>query len=144
VHRIAAEVDIARPAAEIFPYLVEADKRLRWVHGLVESTPLDDGRPRAGTRFRDVVVDHGQRTTIDAEVERYEPSHGLTARLEARGFVSRVSYRLDEEDGRTHVDCTVETQFTMRVARLLAPVVTRHAQKAIENSLRRLKELLEA
>jgi hypothetical protein len=32
----------------------------------------------------------------------------------------------------------------MRVARLLAPVVTRHAQKAIENSLRRLKELLEA
>ena len=141
--RNESQVEIARPAAEVFPYLVESDKRRQWVHGLVDSTPLDDGEHRVGSRFRDVVVDHGQRTTVEAEVERYEPDDALTARLEARGFVSRVSYRLQEVDGRTRVACTLETEFTMRVARLVGPLVTRHAQKALDGSLQQLKRVLE-
>jgi uncharacterized protein YndB with AHSA1/START domain len=144
VHRNVTEVEIERPAHEVFPYLVEAEKRRQWVHGLVESTPLDNGELGVGSRFRDVVVDHGQRTTVEAEVERYDPYDGLTARLEARGFVSRVDYSLTEADGVTRVACTVETESTMRVARLLSPLVTRHAQRAIETSLTRLKHLLEA
>jgi uncharacterized protein YndB with AHSA1/START domain len=143
VHRNAAEVEIARPAGDVFPYLIESEKRMQWVHGLVESAPLDGGELGVGSRFRDVVVDHGQRTTVEAEVERYEPNDGLTARLEAKGFVSRVDYTLQELDGLTRVACTVETEFTMRVARLLAPLVTRHAQGAIERSLSRLKRVLE-
>jgi carbon monoxide dehydrogenase subunit G len=91
-----------------------------------------------------VVVDHGQQTTIEAEVERYDPYDGLTARLEARGFVSRVDYDLAERDGRTRVACTVETDVTTRIARLLAPLVTRQAQRAIATSLTTLKQLLEA
>ena len=141
--RNESQVEIARPAADIFPYLVESEKRRQWVHGLVESTPLDDGEPRVGSRFRDVVVDHGQRTTVDAEVERYEPDDALTARLQARGFVSRVSYELQEVDGRTRVACTLETEFTVRVARLVGPLVTRHAQKALDTSLQKLKRVLE-
>jgi uncharacterized protein YndB with AHSA1/START domain len=144
VHRNAAEVEIARPAQDVFPYLIEAEKRRQWVHGLVESTPLGDGKLGVGSRFRDVVVDHGLRTTVEAEVERYEPNDGLTARLEARGFVSRVDYRLQDLDGGTRVGCTVETEFTMRVARLFARLVTRHAQEAIESSLTTLKRVLEA
>jgi uncharacterized protein YndB with AHSA1/START domain len=136
-------VEIARPAADVFPYLVESEKRRQWVHGLVESTPLDGGEPRVGSRFRDVVVDHGQRTTVDAEIERYEPDDALTARLEAKGFVSRVSYELQELDGRTLVACTLETEFTMRVARLVGPLVTRHAQKALDGSLEKLKRVLQ-
>jgi uncharacterized protein YndB with AHSA1/START domain len=144
MHRNVAEVEIERPARDVFPYLIEPEKRVHWVHGLVESTTLDDGELGVGTRFRDVVVDHGQRTTIEAEVERYDPYDGLTARLEARGFVSRVDYDLAERDGRTRVACTVETDVTTRIARLLAPLVTRQAQRAIATSLTTLKQLLEA
>jgi uncharacterized protein YndB with AHSA1/START domain len=143
VPRNESQVEIARPAADVFPYLVEAERRREWVHGLVESTPLDDGGPRVGSRFRDVVVDHGQRMTVDAEVEHYEPNTALTARLRARGFVSRLSYRLQELDGRTRVACTLETEFTMRVARLAGPLVTRQAQKALDASFRNLKRVLE-
>jgi uncharacterized protein YndB with AHSA1/START domain len=144
VHRNTHAVEIERPAAEIFPYLVEAEKRTQWVQGLVESKPLDGGQLGVGTRFRDVVVDHGQRTVVAAEIERYEPNERMTARLEARGFVSRLSYELEDSNGRTTVDCAVETEFTMRIARLLSPIVVKHAQKAIENSLATLKRQLEA
>jgi uncharacterized protein YndB with AHSA1/START domain len=143
MNRMAASVEIERPAADVFPYLIEPDKRLRWVHGLVESTPFETGELGVGSRFRDVVVDHGQRTTLDAEVERYEPNDGLTARLEGKGFVLRVDYDLEQLDGRTRVACTVESEFTMRIARLLAPVATRHGKRALETSLTRLKQLLE-
>jgi uncharacterized protein YndB with AHSA1/START domain len=143
VQHNAKTVEIARPAAEIFPYLIEAEKRKLWVQGLEEATPLDDGELGVGSRFRDVIVDHGQRTTVNAEVEKYEPADSLTVRLEARGFESHVTYRLHELNGRTRVACSIETTFGTLVARLAAPIVLRHAQKALENSLARLKRMLE-
>jgi uncharacterized protein YndB with AHSA1/START domain len=143
VQHNAETVEIARPAAEIFPYLIEAEKRKLWVQGLEEATPLDDGELGVGSRFRDVIIDHGQRTTVNAEVEEYEPSDSLAVRLEARGFESHVSYRLEELNGRTRVACSIDTKSTTVVARLAAPIVLRQAQKALRNSLATLKRMLE-
>ena len=42
--RSEASIEIARPAGEVFPWLVDSDKRLQWVSGLVASEPLRDGR----------------------------------------------------------------------------------------------------
>ena len=44
--RSEASIEIARSAEDVFPWLLDADKRLRWVAGLVGSEPLGDGRYR--------------------------------------------------------------------------------------------------
>jgi uncharacterized membrane protein len=111
---------------------------------LVESEPLTDGPPVAGSRYRDAFEDHGQRIELEAELVEVEPGRRLTAKLVASGFESTSSQRLEDADGGTRLTATIETRYTKLAARLLAPVVTRHAQKQLEADLERLKELVEA
>jgi uncharacterized protein YndB with AHSA1/START domain len=128
----------------VFPYLVESDKRLRWMGVLKESEPVGDGQPGEGSRYRDVFEDHGQRIEIDAEVTIYRPPELLEVRLESpRGFGGTSTSRLQERDGRTRVSVEILTEYRSRVARLLGGLVARHAQKQLEADLAALKALLE-
>ena len=45
-------VEIARPAEDVFAYLVDGERMKRWVGGLREFTPLDGSEPRLGSRAR--------------------------------------------------------------------------------------------
>lgn len=111
---------------------------------LVDCEQLTDGPPGPGTRFRDVFEDRGQRIEIDAEVVTYEPNERLATRLRSQAFEATASQRLEERDGRTRVTAVIETEYTSRLARLMAGVITRHAQTRLEDDLARLKELVEA
>ncbi len=111
---------------------------------LVDCEQLTDGPPGPGTRFRDVFEDRGQRIEIDAEVVTYEPNELLATRLRSQAFEATASQTLEERDGRTRVTAVIETEYTSRLARLMAGVITRHAQTRLEDDLARLKELVEA
>jgi uncharacterized membrane protein len=111
---------------------------------LVESEPLDDEPPALGSRFRDVFENHGQRIELEAQLVAFEPPQALAVRLVADAFEATSSSRLEEAGPGTRLTATIETNYTAFAARLLAPVVTRHAQKQLEADLDRLKELVEA
>lgn len=143
-HRNAHAVEIDRPAATIFPYLVGCDGRRRWMGVLVACEQVTDGAPGRGTRFRDVFEDRGQRIVIDAEVVEYEPSERFATRLRSKAFHATTSQRLEERDGRTRVTTVIDTEYTNRMVRLMAGVITRHAQRQLETDLARLKEVVEA
>ena len=51
--------------------------------------------------------------------------------------------RLSATENPLRLSAVIETTYTKRAARILAPVVTRHAQKQLERDLARLKELVE-
>jgi uncharacterized protein YndB with AHSA1/START domain len=144
VHRNEHSVEIDRPAEAVFPYLVEAEKRLRWMGALKEAEQVTDGPPGLGTRFRDLFEDHGQRFEIDAEIVEWEPSERLTTRLRSKAFASTGRQRLERLDGRTRLTTTIETDYKSRMARLMAGVITRHAQTQLEEDLARLKALVES
>lgn len=137
-------VDIDRPPAAIFPYLVGSEQRLRWMGALAESEQVTDGEPGHGTRFRDVFEERGQRIEIDAEIVEWEPSERLTTRLRSKAFASTGRQRLERLDGRTRLTTTIETDYKSRMARLMAGVITRHAQTQLEEDLARLKALVES
>lgn len=111
---------------------------------LVACEQLTEGSPGHGTRFRDVFEDRGQRVEIDAEVVAYEPNERLSTRLRSKAFEATASQTLEERDGRTRVTAVIETEYTSRFARLMAAVITRHAQTRLEADLARLKEIVEA
>ena len=143
IHRNEHSVEIAAAPEDVFPWLADAERRLRWMGALVESEPLTDGPPELGSRYRDVFEDHGQRIELEAELVVVEPDERLTARLVSKGFESTSSQRLEATREGTRLTAAVETRYTMLAARLLAPLVTRHAQKQLEADLARLKELVE-
>jgi len=144
VHVNEHSVEIDRPSSKVFPYLVESGQRLRWMGALAESEQVTEGEPGLGTRFRDVFEDHGQRVEIDAEVVEWQPTERLAIRLGASSFQSTGTHELRESDGRTTVTTRMETEYTSRMARLMAGVITRHAQTRLEEDLVRLKQLVES
>jgi hypothetical protein len=125
--------------------VVESTKRLEWMGALQDSEPLTDGEPGAGTRYRDVFVDHGQRIELEAEVVRFEPPGYLEVSLRGDGVEATSSQRLEEIDGGgTRLTALIETEYTKRLLRMMAGVVTRHAQQRLESDLAELKRIVEA
>jgi uncharacterized protein YndB with AHSA1/START domain len=144
VHRNEAWIEIAAAPAEVFPWLAASERRCEWMGALTESEPLTEGSPEVGSRFRDVFEDLGRRVELEAEIVELEPPHAMTVHLHSRVFDATSSQRLEElEGGRTRLTAVIETEYKQRAARLAAPVVTRHAQRRLEQDLARLKELVE-
>jgi carbon monoxide dehydrogenase subunit G len=104
---------------------------------LVESERLDE------SRFRDVFEDHGQRVELEAEVERRDSPRLLVVRLRGSAFEATSTQRLEEAGEGTRLSTVVETEYTSRLARLAAPLLTRRAQRELEADLTALKELVE-
>jgi len=111
---------------------------------LRESEALTDGATGRGSRYRDVFVDHGQRIELEAEVARYEPPHRLEVALRGEGVEATSSQTLEEVDGGTRLTAVIETEYTKRLLRMMAGVVTRHAQARLESDLETLKRIVEA
>jgi uncharacterized protein YndB with AHSA1/START domain len=130
-------VEIAARPERVFPFLEASEQRLRWMGALVESEPRDEGR------FRDVFEDHGQRIELDAEVERRDVPRLLVVRLRGSAFEATSTQRLKVAGEGTRLSTVVETEYTSRLARLAAPLVTRRAQRQLEADLAALKELVE-
>lgn len=124
--------------------MVESARRLEWMGALIESEPLTHGETGVGSRYRDVFVDHGQRVELEAEVVRYEPPGYLEVRLRGQGIESTSSQTLEEEGGRTRLTAVIQTEYTKRLLRMMAGVVTRHAQQRLESDLENLKRIVEA
>jgi hypothetical protein len=137
-------VEIDAPPVEIFPWLAASERRCEWMGALAESEPLTEGEPAVGSRFRDVFEDFGRRVELEAEIVELEPPRAMAVKLVCKAFDATSSQRLEELDGgRTRLTAVIETEYKQRAARLAAPVVTRHAQKRLEQDLARLKELVE-
>ncbi|HEX2045438.1 MAG TPA: SRPBCC family protein [Gaiellaceae bacterium] len=143
MHRNEHTVEIAAAPEEVFPYLVDGERRLEWMGVLQESEKLTDGPPGVGSRWRDVFEDHGHRIELDAELEEYEPGRRLVVRLRNRAFESTSTQVLEEAAGGTRLTAVIETEYKALAARLMAGVVTRHAQKQLEADLTRLKAIVE-
>ena len=144
MHRNEASIEIAAAPAEVFPWLAASERRCEWMGALTESEPLTEGSPEVGSRFRDVFEDLGRRVELEAEIVDLEPPHAMTVQLVSKVFDATSSQRLEElEGGRTRLTAVIETEYRQRAARLVAPVVTRHAQRRLEQDLARLKELVE-
>jgi hypothetical protein len=111
---------------------------------LQDSEPLTDGPPGEGSRYRDVFVDHGQRIELEAEVVAYEPPHRLVVALRGDGVEATSRQSLEETAGGTRLTAVIETTYTKRLLRMMAGVVTRHAQTRLESDLETLKRIVEA
>jgi uncharacterized protein YndB with AHSA1/START domain len=144
VHRNEASIEITAAPAEVFPWLAASERRCEWMGALTESEPLTEGSPEVGSRFRDVFEDLGRRVELEAEIVELEPPHAMTVQLVSKVFDATSSQRLEGlKGGRTRLTAVIETEYKQRAARLAAPVVTRHAQRRLEQDLAHLKELVE-
>jgi uncharacterized protein YndB with AHSA1/START domain len=141
-------VTIARPPAQVFRHLAEAERLKKWA-GLVAIEGLGDGSLRPGERFHAIALVRAQRIVIDGEVTASEPDRYLALTLRsapdsALGFSRQVQNRLENRGDRTRLTVTLDTHYYGLVAKLLEPLITRAAQRQLEANLDRLRREVEA
>jgi carbon monoxide dehydrogenase subunit G len=132
-----ATIEIERPREQVFPWLVDPEKRLRWVRGLAASEPLGDGR------YREVMEAGGRRVELTSTVERLDEPSAVDVAMRGTGVRARAESRLVERDGGTCVTSSLELHLG-GLLRFASGIAAHQAQRSLEQSLACLKQLVEA
>lgn len=149
---IRAEIEINRPAAQVFRWISREDLIKQWVGGLGEITaisPAADGE--IGKRFRMIEFDKEENARIEMEltVTEYVPSEKFGVQIRSvgdpgEGFIESAEYRLSPAVGRTDLTFESQTDYYGKVSQTFEPLITPAARKKARRDLVRLKTLVEA
>ncbi|MEA2134126.1 MAG: hypothetical protein QOC68_2035 [Solirubrobacteraceae bacterium] len=132
-------VEIARPPAEVFPWLFEEDKVPRWTTGLESYERLDSGPLGRGARFRQELEVSGQRFTVELEVTEYDPPHGAASAFQIRGVDVVNRYLLADGGATTTLTQSVEASGGGFKGRLFIPMIQPHLERKLDADLTALK-----
>jgi carbon monoxide dehydrogenase subunit G len=135
-------VTVAKPPAEVFPWLIEADKVPRWMTALQVYEPLDPGPLRVGSRIRQELLVSGNELRFELEVARLEPPRAAVLRFEGSGFKAANEYDVSEAEDGARVTWVISGDTTSFKARLVAPMVQAKLQEKLDTDLARLRALL--
>ena len=140
--RCESTVTVAKPPAEVFPWLLEADKVPRWMTGLEVYEPLEPGPLHVGSRIRQELSVSGQQLRFElhvAELDAARPRRPALRGLRLQGRERVPGAPAGEGAAVTWVISGDTTSFK---ARLIAPMVQAKLQEKLDVDLGRLRALL--
>jgi carbon monoxide dehydrogenase subunit G len=139
VASFAHSVEIPRPPAEVFPWLLEEDKVPRWTGHLERYERLDGGPLGRGSKVRQVLDVSGRTIDVTLEVTGYEPPSGAQTRFSTNGIDVVSSYALEAAGAGTRLTQSIEAKPGGLAARMLVPVIQPRLEKKLTEDLERLR-----
>lgn len=137
-----SEVVVARPPADVWPYLIERDKQAQWSD--VQMEPLTDGPTRAGSRMRLSFGDGPIRASLTLEISAVDPNERIAFTTVSNGGIHwEGEYRLASEGG---MSSRLSQHGTLRFSglwRLAEPIVGAEIRRGEIAELEKLKSILE-
>jgi carbon monoxide dehydrogenase subunit G len=141
--RCESTVTVSRPPAEVFPWLIEADKVPRWMTGLEVYEPLEPGPLRQGSRIRQELAVSGQQLRFELHVAELAAPERAVLRFEGSGFKAANEYAVRPAGTGSAVTWVISGDTTSFKAKLIAPMVQAKLQEKLDVDLGRLRALLE-
>ena len=136
------DVVVARPAGEVWPFLVERDKQALWSD--VPMEPLTEGPMHAGSRMRLSFGGGPLRTFLTLEIAALDPGERLAFRTVSKGGIQwDGEYRLAPAEG---AGTRLSQQGTLRFTglwRLVEPILSAEIRQGEIAELEKLKGILE-
>ena len=138
----AHSVEIPRPPAEVFPWLLEEDKVPQWTGHLTRYERVDGGELGTGSRVRQVLEVSGRTIDVELEVTAYQPPSGAQTSFSTNGIDVVSSYALEAASAGTRLTQTIEAKPSGLTARMLVPVLQPRLEEKLTQDLERLREAL--
>ncbi len=135
-------VEIPRPPAEVFRWLLEEDKVPRWTGHLERYERLDDGPLGQGSKVRQVLDVSGRTIDVTLEITGYQPPSGAQTRFSTNGINVISSYALEAAGAGTRLTQAIEAKPGGLSARMLVPVIQPRLEKKLTEDLERLRSEL--
>ena len=135
-------VELPRPPAEVFPWLLEEDKVPRWTGHLERYERLDDGPLGQGSKVRQVLDVSGRTIDVTLEITGYQPPSGAQTRFSTNGIDVVSSYALEAAGAGTRLTQAIEAKPGGLSARMLVPVIQPRLEKKLTEDLERLRSEL--
>jgi carbon monoxide dehydrogenase subunit G len=140
--RCESAVTVDKPPAEVFPWLLDADRVPRWMTGLEVYEPLDPGPLRVGSRIRQQLLVSGHQLRFEMRITELDAPRRAVLRFEGSGFKAANEYSLAAAGSGSNVTWVISGDATSFKARLIAPMVQAKLQEKLEGDLARLRALL--
>ena len=138
------DIEINRPAEEVFAYLDQVDRHNEWQGSLVSTTIETDGPTRAGTRVVERRNVPGGRRDFPFEITEHDPPRKVSFRGTA-GLIRPVgTYTVDptgESSSRMNLELDLEGH---GIGKLFAILARGQAAKQVPEDQEKFKELLES
>jgi carbon monoxide dehydrogenase subunit G len=141
--RCESTVTIAKPSAEVFPWLLEADKVSQWMSRLEVYEPLESGPFHVGSKIRQELLVSGRPLHFELEITELDAPRRAVLRFEGSGFRAVNEYLVSEAADGARVSWVVSGQATSFKSKLIAPMVEAKLQEKHDGDLARLRALLE-
>jgi uncharacterized protein YndB with AHSA1/START domain len=142
---ITASTEVARPAEEVFPYVIDPSTMPEWQQGVVRGH-LDGATTRVGAKCTTIRRIGGREREVITEITEYDPPRRWADRGISGPIRAIVAVTVDPLADRSRSKVTIEVDFTGHgIGRLLVPlIVRRQAASEMPENMRRLKQRLEA
>ena len=144
--KIALAVDIFRKPEDVFPWVAEPEKAMRWQKGVKAGEILKETPERVGTTFREEIAENGNSLVMYGEITNFVPDQLISFHLESRMHKVDVRYSVVWNNNRStfSIKTAIHWKFPMNVISL---IIGRKIRQGIvhqtESELAELKRLCE-
>jgi uncharacterized membrane protein len=142
---IEETVAIARPAGEVFDFLMVAENLPRWDSSMLECAQVGDGAVTVGTRYRGASKILGRRIEWVTEVVEFVPGVRAASQSVEGTLTFTVSYEVSASAAGTTLRYRLAAESGLGGAfgRAMEPIVQRAQTKVVRANLGTLASLLE-
>jgi carbon monoxide dehydrogenase subunit G len=133
-------IDVPKPPADVFPYLLDADKVPQWTSDLSSYEPA--GPLADGTEIKQVIAIGGSHITLNMTLHRYEPPTGAIVAFSTNGVDIVNTYAVEANGSGSRVTQGLDAKASSFTARMLIPVVQGRLEKKLTEDLERLRGVL--
>jgi len=142
---IDQSVVIARPAAEVFDFLVHAANLPLWDSSMLECVQIGDGPVTVGTQYRGASKILGKRIDWVTEVIEFVPGFRSASKAVEGTMKFTVSYEVTPVAGGTNLQYRIVADSGLGGAfgRAMEPIVQKAQAKVVRGNLDNLVGLLQ-
>lgn len=140
---VASNLEIDRPADEVFAYIVDAENNPTWQRGMRSCRWVTEPPIEKGSVYEQEAVFLGKTITSTFVVVDLQPGRSITIQTVESTFPIRVTRSVEPmDDGRSRVSARVQGE-PSSVFKVFTPLLRWMVQRSVRSDYRRLRSLLE-